>query len=183
MNKSEMMQNVLMGLVVSIMLGVLYFLYDKTQAVDLREQNEVMSLLNQVKEIDSRWDMEVQRARIDLSNQEIVFVRADAGEKALRDITRFAGITSSKALRTGLPELRSAIQLKSDLFQKFISENKSNKAILQELLKDVAELNAQFRAKPTSEFMNGLSLLDKFAPQYYLHGEDSQRVNLQTALA
>ena len=183
MNRSELMQNVLTGLVVLIMLGVLYFLYDKTQAVDLREQNEVMSLLNEVKEIDSRWDMEIQRARIDLSNQEIVFVRTDAGEKALRDITRFAGITSSKVLRTGLPELRSAIQLKSDLFQKFISENKNNKAALQGLLKEVAALNAQFRAKTPSASMNALSQLDESAPQYFLHGEEAQRVILQTAAA
>ncbi len=183
MNRSELMQNILVGLVVSIMLGVLYFLYDKTQAVDLREQNEVMSLLNEVKEIDNRWDMELQRARIDLSNQEMVFVRADAGEKALRDITRFAGLTSSKALRTGLPELRSAIQLKSDLFQKFIAENKTNKATLQGLLKEVADLTAQFRAKNPATLMNALSQVDEFAPQYFLHGEEVQRAILQAAVA
>ena len=140
MTKSEIQQNILMGLVVLIMLGALWFLYDKTQAVDLSEQNEVMGLLNQVKDIDSRWDTEVQRARIDLSSQEAPFVRADSGDKALRDITRFAGLTSSKALRTGLPELRSAIQLKSDLVQLFIAENRSNKAVLQELIKAAAEI-------------------------------------------
>ena len=76
MNKSEIEQNILMGLVVLAMLGALWFLYDKTQSVDLQEQNEVMGLLNDVKEIDSRWDMEVQRARIDLSSQAALFVRA-----------------------------------------------------------------------------------------------------------
>ena len=45
MNKSEIQQNILMGLVVLIMLGALWFLYDKTQAVDLSEQNEVMGLI------------------------------------------------------------------------------------------------------------------------------------------
>ena len=79
-----------MGLIVLVMLGALWLLYDKTQAVDLREQNEVMGLLNEVKEIDSRWDTEVQRARIDLSNREMPTSSADSGEKALRDITHFA---------------------------------------------------------------------------------------------
>ena len=77
MNKSEIQQNILTGLVVLILLGTLWFLYDKTQAVDLGEQNEVMGLLNQVKDTDSRWDTEVQRARIDFSSLATPFVRAD----------------------------------------------------------------------------------------------------------
>src|SRR5487761_2002156 len=148
--RSEMQQNILMGLVVLIMLGALWFLYDKTQAVDLSEQNEVMDLLNQVKDTDSRWDTEVQRARIDLYSRDAPFVRPDSGDKALRDITRFAGLTSSKALRTGLPELRSAIQRKSDLVQLFIAENKSNKTALQDLIKAIADLRVQLQAKKSS---------------------------------
>ena len=183
-NKTEIQQNILMGLVVLIMLGALCFLYDKTQAVDLSEQNEVMGLLNEVKEIDSRWDIEVQRARIDFSSQEVPFIRADSGDKALRDITRFAGLTSSKALRTGLPELRNAIQLKSELVQQFTSENRRNKAVLQELIKDTAELSAQLRVKKTSPaLMLALSQLNETAPQYFLHGEAVQRVSLQAAVA
>jgi signal transduction histidine kinase len=183
-NKTEIQQNILMGLVVLIMLGALWFLYDKTQAVDLSEQNEVMGLLNEVKEIDSRWDIAVQRARIDFSSQEVPFVRADSGDKALRDITRFAGLTSSKALRTGLPELRNAIQLKSELVQQFTSENRRNKAVLQELIKDIAELSAQLRVKKSSPaLMLALSQLNETAPQYFLHGEAVQRVSLQAAVA
>jgi signal transduction histidine kinase len=182
MNKSEIQQNILMGLVVLIMLGALYFLYDNTQTVDLREQNEVLSLLNDVKEIDSRWDAEVRRARVDLASRETFFIRADAGEKALRDITRFAGMTSSKALRTGLPELRSAIQTKSDLVQMFIAENRANKGLLQDLIKEAAELKLQLKTKKTSQpLMLALSQLDENAPQYFLHGEEAQRVILQEA--
>jgi two-component system, NtrC family, sensor kinase len=181
MNKSEIEQNILVGLVVSIMLGALWFFYDKTQAVDLSEQNEVMSLLNEVKEIDSRWDTEVRRARIDLSSQDMLFVRADSGGKALRDITRFAGLTSSKALRTGLPELRSEIQLKSDLVQKFIAENRTNRVALQALIKQAAELRSQRRAQPALKL--ALSRLDETVPQYFLHGEEAQRADLQAAAA
>lgn len=184
MNKSEIQQNILMGLVVLILLSTLWFLYDKTQAVDLSEQNEVMGLLNQVKEIDSRWDTEVQRARIDFSSQSAPFVRSDSGDKALRDITRFAGLTTSKALRTGLPELRSAIQLKSDLVQLFIVENRSNKTALQELIKAIADLRTQPQAKRySSALLQALSELDETAPQYFLHGQAVQRDKLQVAAA
>ncbi|MDO8991005.1 MAG: ATP-binding protein [Sideroxyarcus sp.] len=184
MNKSEIEQNILTGLVVVAMLAALWFFYDKTQSVDLREQNEVMSLLNAVKEVDSRWDMEVRRARIDINNQEPLFARADAGEKALRDITRFAGLTSSKALRTGLPELRSDIQLKSDLVQQFFVNNRSNKATLQTLSKELAELNPQLREKKSSAaLMQAVLQLNEAAPQYFLHGEEMRRADLQTAVA
>jgi signal transduction histidine kinase len=184
MNKSEIEQNILMGLVVLAMLGALWFLYDKTQSVDLQEQNEVMGLLNDVKEIDSRWDMEVQRARIDLSSQEALFARADSGDKALRDITRFAGLTSSKTLRTGLPELRNAIQLKSDLVQQFLAVNRANKATLQELIKAAAELNSQLKGKKASPaLVQTLSQMNDDAPQYFLHGEEARRAGLQAAVA
>jgi signal transduction histidine kinase len=186
MNKTEIEQNALMGLVVLILLGALWFLYDKTQAVDLREQNEVMSLLNEVKEIDARWNMEVQRARIDLNfSPELFSARTDAGDKALRDITRFAGLTFSKALRTGLPELRSALQLKSELVQQFKLENRDNKVMLQELHKEAAEINAQLSAQktPSPVLRQVLSQLDETAQQYYLRGEETQRVILQEAVA
>ena len=179
-----MQQNILIGLVVLIMLGALWFLYDKTQAVDLSEQNEVMDLLNQVKDTDSRWDTEVQRARIDLYSQDAPFVRADSGDKALRDITRFAGLTSSKALRTGLPELRSAIQRKSDLVQMFIAENRSNKAVLQELVKTAAEINSQMQVKKSvPDHSLVLGRMNEIAAQYFLHGMPGQRTSLQETLA
>src|SRR5512135_1955052 len=184
MNKSEIQQNILMVLIVLILLGVLAFLYDETQAVDMSEQNEVISLLNEVKEIDSRWDMEVRRARIDLLSQETLFVRPESGDKALRDITRFAGLASSKVLRAGLPELRSAIQRKSDLVKQFLAENRSNKATLQELTREIAELDSQNRGKKSSPALAlALSQLDEKAPQYFLHGEAEQRAGVQAAVA
>ncbi len=181
MNRSEIEQNVLLALVVLILLGALAFLYDKTESVDLREQNEVMGLLSDVKEIDSRWDMEVRRARVDISSAGPLFLRPEAGDKALRDITRFAGLTSSQTLRTGLPELRGAIMLKSDLVHRFLADNQSSKAALQELLKAVAELNAQSRGRKGFP-VQALAQLDELAPQYFLHGQEAQRAALTAAL-
>jgi len=118
MNKSDTLHNTLIAIALFLLIGVLAFFYDKTQAVDLREQNEVLGLLNELKDIDSRWDFEAQRARIDLGKGGIMpFSRADAGEKALRDITRVAERTTSPALSKGLTELRKAIATKAELFE------------------------------------------------------------------
>ena len=82
MNKSEILQDILLAIAACILIGVLTFFYDKTQAVDLREQNEVLGLLNELKDIDNRWDLETQRALIDLARSgALAFSGADAGEK------------------------------------------------------------------------------------------------------
>lgn len=184
MNKSEILQSILTGLIALIMLGALVFFYDKTEAVDLREQNEVMSLLNGVKEIDSRWDREVQRARVDLGVEPEGSPLDDAGDKALRDVTRFAQLTSSNTLRSGLTELRNALIHKSDLFRQFRQENRNNKLTLQAMLQDIAGLNADSTQKrPSVTLTQALDRLDETATQYFLHGQEAQRASLQTAAA
>lgn len=180
LSKSEIMQNVLIGLVALIMLGALVFFYVKTEAVDLREQNEVVSLLNEVKEIDARWDMEMQRARIDMEvGPEMP--AADAGDKALRGITRFAQVASSNTLREGLTELRSAVMHKSDLFVQFTRENRNNRQLLQALRKDSAELNGASAQRHSAA--QALTQLNDAAAQYFLHGQDAQRAVLEAVVA
>jgi hypothetical protein len=65
MNKAETLKNGLLGLAALAMVGALVFLYDKTQAVDLRERNEILGFLRELKEIDGRWDVDVLRARLE----------------------------------------------------------------------------------------------------------------------
>jgi hypothetical protein len=65
MKISEPVQNVLLALGAAALLGALFFLYDKTAAVDLRERNNVLGLLRELKETDVRWDVDVLRARIE----------------------------------------------------------------------------------------------------------------------
>lgn len=184
MSKSEILQSILTGLIALIMLGALVFFYDKTEAVDLREQNEVMGLLNGVKEIDSRWDREVQRARVELAVEPEESPLDDAGDKALRDVTRFAQLTSSNILRSGLTELRNALIHKSDLFRQFRQENRTNKMVLLALQKDIAELTAEVSAQKRSAapLAPALNQLDEAALQYFLRGQEAQRDDMQTAL-
>jgi signal transduction histidine kinase len=167
------------------MLGVLAFFYDRTQAVDLREQNEVLGLLNELRDIDNRWDFEAQRARIDLGKSGLMpFSRADAGDKALRDITRVAEHTSSPALRSGLTELRKTIALKAELFENFKVENRLNKNALLTVLDNAAGLNSQATTQkvPSVTLVQAANDLNKHAAQYYLQGQDAQRLSLSMAV-
>lgn len=183
MSQSGIAQNILGGIAVVGMMATLVYLYDMTEAVDLQEQNEVMNLLNEVKEIDTRWDMEVQRARIDLGVPRAP-LHADAGDRALRNVTRFAQLAGNRTLRGGLTELRTTLQLKSDLVSRFRQDNSGSKSALHALLKEVAGLEASYSAQkqPPMQSLRALHQLDEIAPQYYLHGQAEQRSVLQDAL-
>lgn len=186
MNKSDKLHNTLIAIAILIMIGVLAFFYDKTQAVDLREQNEVLGLLNELKDIDKRWDFEAQRARIDLGKSELATLsRADAGDTALRDITRVAEHTTSSALRSGLTELRKSIALKAELFERFKAENSLNKDALLAVFKNATELNSQAASQqglPATP-LKTVNDLTEHAAQYYLQGQETQRAGLAEAAA
>src|SRR5688572_15469928 len=53
----------LFGACAVLLAAILGFLYLKTQGADIKRQNEVLALLRELKEIDSRWDVEILRSR------------------------------------------------------------------------------------------------------------------------
>ncbi len=88
MNKLEALHNVSLGLAAAALVAALVFLYDRTQAVDLRGQNEILGYLRELKEIDGRWDVDVLRARIELGATELPALnRGAAASKALRSLS------------------------------------------------------------------------------------------------
>lgn len=179
-----MLQNVLVVVAALASLAALAFFYDKTQAVDLREQNEVFELISELREIDNRWDFEVQRARIDPGSGGLpILINADAGDKALRSITRIAERTTSRVLRAGLTDLRKEIQSKAEFFEKFRIENSDTRDSLQTVLKNVAELDrlASARKPVRPELVQALNKLAAVAPQYYMQALDTQRASLLAA--
>ena len=52
-------------LIAVALVALLGFLYLKSQGVDYRRQNEILSYLRDLREIDARWDLEVLRARVE----------------------------------------------------------------------------------------------------------------------
>jgi len=186
MSKSEVLHNVLLGLAALLMVGVLVFLYDKTQAVDLREQNEILGFLRNLKEIDGRWDVDVLRARLDFGSNDIpTSYRAAAASKAIQDLNAALQKTHSAALSAGFPELRTAILQKAELVEKFKIENRSAKDSLQAVLKGASEINAQASELQTRspELEQALNRLSAAAPLYYWLAQDTQRASLEASAA
>jgi len=131
MNKSEVLQNVLLGLASLVLVGVLAFLYDKTQALD------------------------------------------DAATR-----------TKSPTLAAGLPELVRAVREKTQLVERFKTENSGAKTALQATLAAAAELRAPtLGEKPRRpELEAALGRIATDATQYYWLALDAQRKDLEAAL-
>jgi two-component system NtrC family sensor kinase len=186
MNKLEALHNLLLGLAALVLVAALAFLYDKTQAVDLREQNEVLGFLHVLDDIDGRWDVDVLRARLELSAVELpAITRTAAASKALQDLNAALQNTPSAALSAGLPELSKALLQKAELVEKFKAENRDSKNALQAVLAIAAELEtqaAELKSRP-SGLEQALGRLAAAAPQYYWLAQDAQRASLEAAAA
>jgi signal transduction histidine kinase len=182
MKRSDILLNIMLVMAATAAILALAFFYQKTQAVDLREQNEVFDLISELRVIDNRWDFEVQRARSDTSGT-IEPINPNAGDKALRTITSIAQRTTSHVLSAGLTELRKEIQLKADLVERFKYENSNSKEALRIILDNVAELEAFAgeRRSPPASLLQALNRLAAIAPQYYMQAGELQGINLEAA--
>ena len=186
MMKSEELQNILLGLGALLLIGALAFLYEKTQAVDLRGQNEILSLLRELKEIDGRWDVDVLRARVEPGISVMPAInRAPAAAKALQNLAAALQSTPNAPLNAGLPDLKLAIEQKSTLVEKFMIENAGSKAGLDGLLRDATELATQAAAlrKRPKTLDAALNRLIAAAPNYYWLAQDAQLAHITIALA
>jgi two-component system NtrC family sensor kinase len=185
MNKTEALQNALLGIGALALVAVLVFLYDRTQAVDVRDQGEVLGHLRVLKEIDGRWDVDVLRARIEAGSSGLPAInRLAAANKALQGLASAQQNTRSPALSTGLPELKQAILQKAELVEKFKLDNASAKLALDDLLRNAAEVRTEaagLRARlPALE--NALARLVSSAPQYFWFAQDALRKETESAL-
>ena len=186
MNKSEALHTALLCVGAAALAGALAFLYNKTQAVDLSQQNEILGYLRELRDIDSRWDVDVMRARADFAAAELPAPnRAASAAKALDNLTAASQRTPGNALSAGLPELRAAVEQKARLVEQFKTENSAAQSAVRDILKGTAEVgSAAATLKPHPPALDSaLATLSAVAPLYYWLAQDSQRANLEAAAA
>ena len=180
MKTPAFLHNALMGFAALALIGVLAFLYDKTQAVDMREQNEVLSLLRELKDVDLRWDAEVLRARAerDAAATALVDTRV-AVEGVLRRLANTARGVSSPALSANMLEISLAVRQKAQLIEEFKAENAAARLALDSVVRQSAELATQAAEQKTliAGFDAGLARLANAAPLYYWQGRDTRDVD------
>jgi signal transduction histidine kinase len=184
MSKLVILRNTALGLGAAALVAVLAFLYDKTQAIDMRGQSEVLDVLRLLKEIDNRWDMDVLRARIEPGTQAQA-ARRETAARTLQNLSVALQKTPSLALASGLAELREAMLQKEELVGKFGTENADAKAALADLLRSASEARAQAaeRKPPLPALDAALSRLAAAASIYSGFVQDAQAKAMSAALA
>jgi two-component system NtrC family sensor kinase len=180
-------RNLLLALAAAALIGTLVFLYHRTQALDLRERNEVLGMLRELRDIDTRWDLDVLRARTDLAPNSWPMVnRAAAAKKTLASLSAAAAGADSPALNAGLTELASAVTEKAELVEKFKAANTATKQALHAALTDapaIAGEPAQKTDARQAELERALAQLGAAASRYYWLGEEASRQAIEAAAA
>ena len=186
MKISEPVQNVLLALGAAALLGALYFLYNKTEAVDLRERNEVLGMLRELKDIDARWDIDVLRARLEPDAATAPAIdRAPAARKALQNLDAARQSLASPALAAALPDLGKAITEKADWSASSARPMPAPRPASTAFCATAAELAAQAAApKSRGPALDAtLGRLAELAPRYYWLAAEAQQKALESALS
>ncbi len=191
MKKSAALQNGLLVIAAMALVGVLAFLYDKTQAGDMRGQSEALSRLRELKEIDARWDADVQRSATerDAASGPLLDRRA-ALDSTLRRLTGTAREASSKALAASLLQISLVMRQKAQLVEDFKNENAAARKgldgslqVSRELSELLAAVPAPIAAKPQGNPMDAaLGRIATGAPLYFWLTREAQQRDLEAAL-
>jgi two-component system, NtrC family, sensor kinase len=140
------MRQLLLGAGAVVLAAVLGFLYLKTQGADFKRQNEVLAALRELKEIDSRWDVEILRTRNELEPPPAP--GPDYGAtlaRIRRDLVAAAEAVRSPVLARGLPELETAILRKAAMVDQFKKASAHSKGALAQVLATDGEIAALVR--------------------------------------
>lgn len=170
------------------LIAALVFLYNKTEAVNLGERNEIVALLSELQEIEGRWDIDVLRMRTEMDpGQRNSPNRTSAAQNALRALANAMPHANSPALSENLGVIAKAITEKADLVEKYKAVNGSSKDALLKIM-SIAEQPAVPETEPgkkidtrQKEFILKLNQLTAAASGYYWLEQDAQRKTLENA--
>ena len=181
------LRHLVIAVVALALVAALVFLYDKTQAVDLRERNDIAAQLDTLREIDSRWDIDVLRERSEFDpNRPSPPSRAATARKALATLNTLLPNSDSVALREGLGELSKAILEKALVVEKYNTESSAAKIALHATLAGAAALGGQFGEATggnaqNKELAQAVSRLVAAVQQFYWFGKSAPPMSLQMA--
>ncbi|HEU0188754.1 MAG TPA: ATP-binding protein [Gallionella sp.] len=171
------------------LIAALVFLYNKTEAVDLSERNEIVSLLRELQEIEGRWDIDVLRMRMEMgSSQMSAPNRTIAAQNALKALANAVPHINSPSLSENLGAISRAITEKAELIEKFKAANGNSREALLKMM-SIADEPIVAEEKPgkvdvrQKEFTQALNQLAAAASGYYWLEQDTQRKALENAAA
>ena len=114
MLKSGSTRSALLALGAAALLAALVFLFVKTEAIDFKNDAQALSLLREMKDLDTRWDVDALRLANDLSAAPATI--ADRGPMLARILRELESGPVRSAIAEQLPRLRSGMTEKEAAF-------------------------------------------------------------------
>ena len=164
---------------------MLAFLHEKTQAGDLRGQSEALARLRELREIDARWDADVQRSATerDAAGGPLLDRRA-ALDSTLRRLTETAREASSKALSASLFQISLTMRQKGQLVEQFKTGNAAARNALDGSLqatREIGELMATLKPQGSPVDV-ALARIASAAPLYFWLTREALQREIEAAL-
>jgi two-component system, NtrC family, sensor kinase len=134
MTSSRAARGVLLALVAIALLAALAFLYSRTEAIDFKRDAEVLSLLRELKEIDTRWDADAGRIAAGGSPG------ADRGSTLARVLRELDRATDRPEVAAALPAIREGMAGKTAAWEGLKARHAKTAGALAEASAAVAAL-------------------------------------------
>ncbi len=180
--------SVLIAAAAIVLAAILGYLYFKTQGTDFKRQNEVLTLLRELKAIDARWDVDILRTRTEFTTTPAPAVDYSGQIARIRQqLTTASQEIDSPVLKRSLNELSNAFTQKAELVDKFRKANAATKQALSQILAADAEIAGLVRASwPDIRDRERLVAVEAAvahliadSQKYYFGGEEAQRKNIE----
>jgi hypothetical protein len=136
--------------VASLLVGILAFLYLKTEALDPAKRSGVTGVLRDLKQVDAEWNVELLRSKTWL-NKSYDAVTAPQSVTAKLERAIAAQAALDPRLGEAQAELKKAIDTKIDLVDQFKAQNAITRNSLRFIPSATAELKARARQAGDAE--------------------------------
>ncbi len=182
----------LLAAVTVALAAVLGYLYFKTEGADFKRQNEVLAALRELKEFDSRWDVDILRVHTELAPPQAL--PPDQGAtlaRIQRELTAASAALGSSVLARGLPDLASAFSQKAGMLDQFRNANATTRQALAQVVASDVEIAGlvrgswqDFRERERLVAAESAAVqLIAESQRYYFTPSEEQRRLVETILA
>src|SRR5450631_124739 len=137
------MRSALAALGAAFLLGALIFLFVKTAGVDFKHDSNALTLLRQMKDLDSHWDDDATRRANDLGGASAP--QTDFGAMMRRDLAELDRDASGDSFRKELAQLRRGLDEKDAAFKVLLDAHAQTLVAaraMDESLRTLAQLTA-----------------------------------------
>ena len=132
---------VLIAAAAALLVGILGYLYFKTQGAEVKRKSETLALLRELKEVDVRWDMDLWRMRTDFTAPLATVPDTGAAlARVRRELTAAVPAFGNPTLAGGLPDLLNAFAQKAEMVDKYRKASAAAKLALSQVMAADAEI-------------------------------------------